>query len=158
MDDIVVSDSRADLPAPHDQRLGFMIYRAGLAISRGYERVLKPINVVPVEAGVLGSLCYQGPNHVRGLARQLGVGRQTIVNVTKSLEAKTWINRSVSPEDGRLVVFSIRQPGQDKMREIEAISAEFDARLRNIVGRSDEKALIGHMTAIVGSAYLGYED
>lgn len=135
-----------------------MIYRAGLAIARGYERVLKPINVVPVEAGVLGSLCYEGPNHVRGLARQLGVGRQTIVNVTKSLEAKTWINRSVSPEDGRLVVFSIRQPGQDKMHEIEAIAAEFDARLRNIVGRSHENALIGHMKAIVGSAYLGYED
>jgi DNA-binding MarR family transcriptional regulator len=158
MDENAGSDTKATQPASHDQRLGFMIYRAGLAIARGYERVLKPINIVPVEAGVLGSLCYEGTNHVRGLARQLGVGRQTIVNVTKSLEAKNWISRSVSPEDARLVVFLISQPGRKKMREIEALAAEFDGKLRDIVGNSNEQDLIEHMRDIVGSTFLGYED
>jgi len=158
MDENAGSGAKATHPTSHSQRLGFMIYRAGLAISRGYESVLKPINIIPVEAGVLGSLCYEGSNHVRGLARQLGVGRQTIVNVTRSLEAKNWISRSVSLEDARLVVFSISQPGRSKMLEIEAISAEFDNKLRDIVGNSHEQDLIEHMREIVGSPFLGYED
>jgi DNA-binding MarR family transcriptional regulator len=158
MDDKPVPKSKNDRPTSHDQRLGFMIYRAGLAIARGYERVLNPINVMPIESGVLGSLCYIGPNHVRGLARQLGVGRQTIVNVTKSLEDKGWVKRSASPEDARLVMFSISQSGRKKMLDIESLSSEFDAKLRQIVGRSNEQAMIEHLTAVVSSPFLGHED
>jgi MarR family transcriptional regulator, organic hydroperoxide resistance regulator len=145
-------------PSANEQRLGFMIYRAGLAIARGYERVLSPIKVVPVESGVLGSLCYRGPNHVRGLARQLGVGRQTIVNVTKSLESKGWISRALSANDARLVMFSISQSGRKKMQSIEAISTEFDTRLSEIVGKSNEHKMIQLLRDIVSSPFLGHQD
>ncbi len=135
-----------------------MIYRAGLAIARGYERVLKPINVIPVESGVLGSLLYIGPNHVRGLARQLGVGRQTIVNVTRSLEDKGWVKRSLSPDDARLVIYSISPSGRKKMQDIEALSRDFDAKLRETVGPTNEQILIHHLRAVVSSPFLGHED
>jgi DNA-binding MarR family transcriptional regulator len=158
MDDKSVRKTKSDQPTSHDQRLGFMIYRAGLAIARGYERILNPINVMPTESGVLGSLCYIGPNHVRGLARQLGVGRQTIVNVTKSLEDKGWIKRSASPDDARLVIFSISQSGRKKMLDIEALSSEFDAKLRQIVGKSNELTMIDHLKAVVSSPLLEHED
>jgi DNA-binding MarR family transcriptional regulator len=142
----------------HDQRLGFMVYRAGLAISRGYERTLNPIGVMPVEAGVLGSLCYGGPNHVRGLARQLGVGRQTIVNVTRTLEQKKWIKRAASDDDARLAIFSISTGGIKKLGDIETLAQAFDAKLREIVGPSNEKAMIEHLGGIVDAPFLAHED
>jgi DNA-binding MarR family transcriptional regulator len=139
------------------QRLGFLLYRAGLAVSRGYERALTPMGVAPVEAGVMSALCYSGPNHVRGLARLLGVGRQTIVNTTKSLEAQRLIFRSASDSDSRLATFSIATAGKRKLKKIEIIAQAFDQELRTIVGADHELALIEHLAAIVDSPLLAYE-
>jgi DNA-binding MarR family transcriptional regulator len=146
-----------DIKTEPKQRLGFLLYRAGLAVSRGYERALKPIGVAPVEAGVLSALCYSGPNHVRGLARLLGVGRQTIVNTTKSLEAQRFILRAVSEEDARLVSFSIAAAGKRRLKQIEIIAQTFDEELRVIVGEDSELVLIEHLARIVDSPLLAYE-
>jgi DNA-binding MarR family transcriptional regulator len=139
------------------QRLGFLIYRAGLAVSRGYERALKPICVAPVEAGVLSALCYNGPNHIRGLARLIGVGRQTIVNTTKSLEVRHLILRAVAEEDSRLAIFTIATAGKRKLKQIEIIAQAFDQELRTIVGANHELVLIQKLAGIVDSPLLAYE-
>jgi DNA-binding MarR family transcriptional regulator len=142
----------------HQQRLGFLVYRAGLAVSRGYERALKPIGVMPVEAGVLGSLGYGGPNHVRGLARQLGVGRQTIVNVTRVLEQRGWISRAPSEQDARLVIFSIDQDGRAILVSVEQIAQTFDGKLDDIVGTTQDIMLIDQLQRIVDAPFLAHED
>jgi DNA-binding MarR family transcriptional regulator len=141
-----------------NQRLGFLMYRAGLAISRGYERALKPIDIAPLEAGVLSSLGYGGPNHVRGLARLLGVGRQTIVNVTRSLEGKKWIVRKTSREDARLVMFAIAAAGSRKLDALETIAQSFDEELRLIVGANNESQLVAQLLRVVEAPTLAYED
>jgi DNA-binding MarR family transcriptional regulator len=142
----------------HQQRLGFLVYRAGLAVSRGYERALKPIGIMPVEAGVLGSLGYDGPNHVRGLARQLGVGRQTIVNVTRVLEHRGWISRAPSEQDARLVIFSIDPLGRAKLVSVEQIAQTFDGKLGNIVRPPEDILLIDQLQRIVDAPFLAHED
>jgi DNA-binding MarR family transcriptional regulator len=146
-----------DMKTEPKQRLGFLLYRTGLAVSRGYERALKPIGVTPVEAGVLSALCYNGPNHVRALARLLGVGRQTIVNTTKSLEVQRLIFRTNSEEDSRLATFSIGTAGKSKLSRIEVIAQAFDQELRTIVGADQELTLIQHLIKIVDSPLLAYE-
>lgn len=146
-----------DIKTEPKQRLGFLLYRAGLAVARGYERALKPIGVAPVEAGVLSALCYSGPNHVRRLARLLGVGRQTIVNTSKSLEAQRFILRAVSEEDARLVSFSITAAGKRRLKQIEIIAQAFDEKLRAIVQEDNELVLIEHLARIVDSPLLAYE-
>jgi DNA-binding MarR family transcriptional regulator len=153
------SSERPLLPGGgNDQRLGFLIYRAGLAVSRGYERALKPLGVMPVEAGVLTALRHGGPNHVRGLARALGVGRQTIVNVTRALEERTWIERSASEEDARLAVFTIAPAGRQKLNAIEKLASAFDAKLREVVGLEQEAGLIQQLQQIVEAQFLAHED
>jgi DNA-binding MarR family transcriptional regulator len=156
-DNEMTSPSNLTEAAPN-QRLGFMLYRTGLAVSRGYERALKPIETSPVEAGVLSALSYSGPNHVRGLARMLGVGRQTIVNVTKTLEARKWIVRKASGEDARLALFSVAPAGRRRLESIEAIAQAFDHELRMIVGAGNEARLTQQLQQIVDSPLLAYED
>jgi hypothetical protein len=68
------SSERPPLPGGgNDQRLGFLIYRAGLAVSRGYERALKPLGVMPVEAGVLTAAWR--PQSRAGLGQSAGCGQ-----------------------------------------------------------------------------------
>ncbi len=142
----------------HDRRLGFLLYRAGLAVARGYERALKPMNVMPVEVGVLSSLCYEGPNHVRGLARQLGVGRQTVFNVTKALATRGWLVRNLSERDARLAVFSISQAGSAELAAIETLVHQFDAELASIAGAENDAVVIETLKDIVASPFFAHED
>lgn len=157
MDDYQTGTASPPASSPH-QRLGFVVYRAGLAVSRGYERALRPLDVSATEAGLLSSLQYNGPGHVRALARLLGIGRQTIVNVTRSLELKGWITRAPAPHDARLSVFHIAPPGSAKLREIEVIAREFDRALRAVISSDGEDGLIAELARIVEAPFLAYED
>ncbi len=141
-----------------DQRLGFLLYRAGLAVSRGYERALGPLDVSATEAGLLSALHYSGPGHVRALARLLGIGRQTVVNVTRSLEVQGWITRAPAPGDARLSMFHIAPPGREKLREIEVVARDFDAALRGVIGPDQEQTLTSELARIVAASFLAYED
>lgn len=142
---------------PPSERLGFVLYRSGLAIARGYERALEPVNMMPTESGVLMTLAYQGPNHVRGMARLLGVGRQTIVNVTKRLEKVGLVTRSASTDDSRIAQFSITVDGRKKLLEIEDIAERFDIRLRAITGKENEALIVEALQRLLGAAFLDYE-
>jgi DNA-binding MarR family transcriptional regulator len=157
MDDLSHADRAAVTEGSFDQ-LGFLVYRAGLAIARGYQRALAPIDVAPTEAGVLIALARSGPNHTRGLARVLGIGRQTVTNVTGRLEEREWITRSLDAHDGRMVRFSIAAKGVRKLKKIEELSREFDGWLLEIVGSGKEAALIKQMTRIIESPLLAHED
>lgn len=143
--------------APRD-RLGFMLYRSGLAVSRGYERALAPLGASPGEAGVLSALAYGGPNHVRGLGRELGLGRQTIVNLTKRMEEQGLVARFSSAEDARRAVFAITPAGRGMLAEVEVVAQAFDAQLRQIVGEDAEANLTEALQRIVAAPFLAYED
>jgi DNA-binding MarR family transcriptional regulator len=148
----------AAAPSPPDGRLGFLLYRAGLAVARGYERALKPIDGSPVEAGILSTLAYQGPSHTRALARLLGLGRQTISNVTKRLEHRDFIRRLSDERDSRLALFEISPAGRRHLAEIETIASGFDAMLRDLVGEGGERQMADHLRTLLASPELSHED
>ena len=139
-----------DLRSP-ESRLGFLLYRAGLAISRGYERALQPLAATPVEAGVLSVLAYEGPNHVRALGRKLGLGRQTIVNITKSLVESGLLERIASEADARLNLLTITRTGRARLVRIEKIATRFDQELRVVVGTEGERHMIEKLQKILVS-------
>ena len=139
-----------DLRSP-ESRLGFLLYRAGLAISRGYERALQPLAATPVEAGVLSVLAYEGPNHVRALGRKLGLGRQTIVNSAKLLSEAGLVERVVSESDARLSLLTITKTGRARLAGIEQIATRFDQELRDVVGSEGERQMIEKLQNILVS-------
>ena len=135
-----------------------MIHRCGLAVARGYERALQPIEMSPVETGVLMAVAYSGPNHVRGLARLLGVGRQTIVNTTKRLQAVGLLAASSNENDARLLQFSITRLGRRKLVQVEQIASHFDQQLRELVGQQNEADMVQKLQHIAEAPFLAYED
>ena len=135
-----------------ESRLGFLLYRAGLAISRGYERALQPLAATPVEAGVLSVLAYEGSNHVRALGRKLGLGRQTIVNIAKSLMEAGLVERIASEADARLSLLAITKTGRARLARIEKIATHFDQELRDVVGSEGERHMIEKLQKILVSS------
>jgi DNA-binding MarR family transcriptional regulator len=152
-------DDSQNLPASApDARLGFMLYRAGLAVARGFERALARLNATPTETGVLSALAYSGPNHVRGLARLLGIGRQTAVNVTRALLKQRLISKAVAPEDSRLVVYAITDSGKRRLKDCEIVARAFDRQLQEVVGAGRDAELLPLLRQIVAADFLAYED
>jgi DNA-binding MarR family transcriptional regulator len=151
-------EQSSDASASPEHRLGFLVYRAGLAVSRGYERALAPLQATPTEAGLLSALAYNGPNHVRGAARFLGLGRQTVVNVTKELQACGFIERMAAPADSRLVLYAVTEAGRERLRQIEVVARAFDERLAATVGGASQADLMAMLSRIVASDFLQHED
>ena len=140
------------------ERLGFVVYRSGLAVARGYERALSPIGATPTDAGVLSTLASSGENHTRGLARLLGLGRQTVVNVTRRLEESGLIRRAADARDGRLALFAITEAGRRRLAEIETVASAFDQMLRDVVGAQDEAGVVVALRRILADPRLAHED
>ena len=88
----------------------------------------------------------------------LGLGRQTIVNVTKQLEEQQLVARSASAEDARLSVLVITPKGRCKLEAVEKISAAFDEQIRTIVGSEREADITQMLHRIVDAPFLAYED
>jgi DNA-binding MarR family transcriptional regulator len=158
-----MDDKKNEINSTHaasapEARLGFMLYRAGLAVSRGFERALAPLEATPSETGVLSALAYSGPNHVRGLGRLLGIGRQTTVNVTRALIERQLICKSASPEDSRLVVYMISDSGRRVLEQCEVVARAFDQKLRDVVGPDNETLLLTSLRHVVAADFLAYED
>jgi DNA-binding MarR family transcriptional regulator len=157
MDEKSILEAQTVSQRPHEARLGFMVYRAGLAVSRGYERALAPVGITPADVGVLTSLRHGGANHVRGLARQLGLGRQTVVNVTKLLEQNLWIARRKDESDARLTLFQISPTGIQKLDDIEQTVADFDRLLAGIIDQLHEATLLDALSKIIQAPQFAYE-
>lgn len=146
-----------DLASPPQSRLGFLLYRAGLAVARGYERALAPIGASPVETGILSALAYDGPAHLRALARQLGLGRQTVVNATRALGARGWIATAADAQDGRLSILSVTPSGREHLARCEEVIAAFDAMLRGLVGEAAEQAMLEPLRRILDAPQLAHD-
>ncbi len=121
------------IPDPQD-RVGFLIYRAGLHVARAYEERMRPAGFAPVEVGVLTLLASRGALHVRAVGRALGVSRQTAVNVTRDLERRGLVTRETPPEDRRALVVAIAPAGRDALARAEAIAQGYDAELAAAIG------------------------
>ena len=104
----VASDSTAEMPVgPLAERLGFLLYRVGILVSRTYEARMRPLGFAPAEVGLMTYLAGRGPDHVRAVSRAIGVSPQTVVNLARSLESRGLMRRDASPSDQRAVLVSL---------------------------------------------------
>ena len=124
---------RSDV-APPDARLGFLIYRAGLAVAQAYADRMRPSGLTPGEVGVLTQLASYGPGHIREIGRALGVSPQTVVNLGRSLEAKQMVRHANSMEDRRTVLLSITEKGRETLDKADRIARAFDRAIEAAIG------------------------
>lgn len=147
-------DPSFDSMAAPEARIGFLLYRVGLAVSRSFERRLKPLDAKPVQTGVLNVLAAKGPESVRGLGRALGVNRQTIVNVSDELAARGWLTKRVDAGDRRAVTIAITAKGRAALAELDKVAVAFERDLARILPVTRLKPLFEDLRALAESDLL----
>ena len=90
-----------------------------LQLHGDFRRILEPIRVTPLQAGVLLFLHRQAEARVTDSATALGVKQLTIVVVVKALVRKRWVTKRRSVADTRVVHLSLSRQGKVLARKIE---------------------------------------
>lgn len=110
--------------------------RAALAITRAFERELRPHGIRATQYSMLSNLIVRGPMTVGALAEVLGVERTTLTRNLALTEAAGWA--SVRPgRDARERVVSVTPAGRKK---IEAAFPAWQAAQKATTARIGEEA------------------
>lgn len=91
-----------------------------LRLQGEFRRSLEPLQVTPLQAGVLLFLCRHEDGRATDLSTTLCLKLPTVVAVVNALVDKGWVTRSGSVTDRRAVCLRLSSKGQTLVRKIEA--------------------------------------
>jgi DNA-binding MarR family transcriptional regulator len=88
--------------------------RHARAITRLFERKLRPHGLRATQFSVLAALALKGPTPVKELAETLGLERTTLTRIGAVLERNGWVSAAQS-EDARQRPFRLTRAGRRKL-------------------------------------------
>lgn len=91
-----------------------------LRLHGDFRRSLEPLQVTPLQAGMILFLRRHEDGRVKDLATAFCLKLPTVVEVVNILERKRWVSRRPSEKDGRAVCLRLSRQGQALARKIEA--------------------------------------
>jgi DNA-binding MarR family transcriptional regulator len=106
-------NSPVDLSTTRDCRC-LAARREARAITRLFEKKLRPHGLKATQFSVLAALAQMGPTPVRELADFLGLERTTLTRIGALLERDGWV-QTVASEDGRVRPFRLTAAGRRKV-------------------------------------------
>jgi MarR family transcriptional regulator, lower aerobic nicotinate degradation pathway regulator len=80
--------------------------------------------VTPVQFAALQTVCNQPLVDQRTLARLIALDTSTTAGVVDRLQARGWLQRSLSPHDRRVRLLSITPEGEAQLRQIQPAVAQ----------------------------------
>jgi DNA-binding MarR family transcriptional regulator len=107
--------------------------RAALAITRTFERRLRPHHMRIAQFSMLTNLALRGPMAIGVLAAWLGVERTTLTRNLALVEAAGWVE-TASGEDARSRIVSLTASGRQKLEETYPAWREAQAEVTKRIG------------------------
>ncbi|MCD7441012.1 MarR family transcriptional regulator [Streptomyces lincolnensis] len=108
------------IPVRHEQMAVVAnIYRAASAVRQHLENsVLRGADLTWTAFVVLWVVWVWGESETRHVAEEAGISKGTLTGVSRTLEKRGLIKRAGHPTDGRLVLLSLTEEGEELMRRV----------------------------------------
>ncbi|WP_306319122.1 MULTISPECIES: MarR family winged helix-turn-helix transcriptional regulator [unclassified Streptomyces] len=108
------------LPIRHEQMAVVAnIHRAAAAVRQHLENsVLRESDLTWTAFVVLWVVWVWGESETRHVAEEAGISKGTLTGVVRTLESRGLVRRTGHPEDGRLVLLSLTDAGEEMMTEL----------------------------------------
>lgn len=95
------------------------IYRAASAVRQHLENsVLRGSDLTWTAFVVLWVVWVWGESETRHVAEEAGISKGTLTGVARTLESRGLLHRAGHPDDGRLVLLSLTDQGEELMRRV----------------------------------------
>lgn len=105
----------------HHERMAVIanIYRAASAVRQHLENsVLRGADLTWTAFVVLWVVWIWGESETRHVAEEAGISKGTLTGVSRTLEKRGLVIRAGHPTDGRLVLLSLTEAGEELMRQV----------------------------------------
>lgn len=106
--------------------VGFMLSTVGYAISRGFHRVLAPLELEPSEFTVMRAVGFSGGDSQQALADRLCISPSRMVAIVDELEARGLLERQPDPSDRRVRRLHLTGSGHDLLRRAFKLAKEHE--------------------------------
>jgi DNA-binding MarR family transcriptional regulator len=114
--------------------------RAARALTRAFDRQLRPHSIRATQFSILTMLLVRGPLSIGELAELLGVERTTLTRNLALVEAEGWVN--IRPgEDARSRVVAVTKKGRAAVMAARAAWRKAQQAASAVIGRSGVDAL-----------------
>ncbi len=139
-----------DIKRFKEENIPYQIGKLKLLMVRNFGRVLKKekIGLTPEQVHLLGFLIENEACAMNEIANELMVDNSAITRIVDGLEAKKFVNRTISKEDRRRRFIQITEEGKEEIYKTMEITEKYRNRL--LVGISElEKQNFLRMLAIM---------
>ncbi|UUU29398.1 MarR family transcriptional regulator [Streptomyces sp. CA-210063] len=139
------------IPIRHEQMAVVAnIYRAASAVRQHLENsVLRGSDLTWTAFVVLWVVWVWGESETRHVAEEAGISKGTLTGVTRTLEARGLVRRSGHPTDGRLVLLSLTDKGEELMRRLFPQFNEEEAFVAGQLGDEECRSVADGLRRIV---------
>jgi len=129
--------------------LGYVLKRAQLKVFDDFLRCMAPLQLTPAQFSVLLLLDRNPGRNQTEIANTLGIQRPNFVAMLDGLESRDLLTRMRSPNDRRSHVLMLTDKGRATLtRAKKLVATRHEARLIELLGPSEHKALLGMMAKI----------
>ena len=132
--------------------LGYVIKRAQLKVFDDFHRCMAPLQLTPAQFSVLLLLDNNPGRNQTEIANTLGILRPNFVSMLDGLESRDLLTRMRSPSDRRSHVLMLTDKGRATLaRAKKLVATRHEARLIELLGPAEHKALLGMMAKIANA-------
>lgn len=119
----------------------FLLHQAHRGTMTYFESGLRPLDVSLPEWRAMAVLAHHGRMRFGDLAQNAGLEPPTLARLLKTLEAKGWVTRQPSPEDGRGTDIALTPTGRDKTHAILPLARQASGRLLQGLSTDEQELL-----------------
>jgi DNA-binding MarR family transcriptional regulator len=135
-----ISPPRISL-GPLDQRLGYVLRRAQLAVFADFFKSFEAQDIKPAQYSVLTIIASNVGLTQTQVAETLGIKKPNFVTMIRNLEKRGFVKRSATLNDKRSNILSLTKLGQSLLQELETIAETQETKIRDHIGKSQYEAL-----------------
>lgn len=138
-----------------DEFLPYQIAELSRRVSAGFERHYRARYGISVaEWRVVAHLSQQAAVSVREIHERVGLDKPKVSRAASRLEENGYITKQVNPADRRLVELSLTPKGEEMIRVMAPIAAEYQAQLDASLGDAARafRAQVAQLTAALDSS------
>ncbi len=132
----------ADLDfGPLTRRLGYVVRRAQIAIFQSFFQTMSGAQISPAQYSALVIIARNPGLSQTRVAQALAIKKANFVALARELEQRGFVERRNIPGDKRSLALHLTSAGRLAYAELDRLSEDHEARLREVIGIEAYEAL-----------------
>jgi DNA-binding MarR family transcriptional regulator len=144
----------AEGTTPPFRTLAFLLSSLGFTVSRGFHRILEPLELEPGEFALLRAVDASGGESQNALAERLHISPSWMVAIVDQLERRELLERRPHARDRRVRNLHLTAAGKKLLKEAERSAQQFDRQVTEPLTETELQELLELLQRVAASLDL----